>query len=205
MNGNNFDLLTEIKYYFTGGGVTNELIATASGLDSQAFDCAGTPDPHFPFTTDVLATVVSGWQHGGANGCPDTSLVVSGVNQSPADGLQAATNAAAGELSSLRKQVYESIISSGGLSAGTSQATNAQQAALRLDGANELLDGYVSLGLPQALASDDTLQGLVSGTNSDTFAPAGGAFAGTARAGNIPAQVVNLYQAAINDDQPNPL
>ena len=45
-----------------------------------------------------------------------------------------------------------------------------QQAATRLDGANELLDGYISLALPQALASDDTLQGLVSGTNSDTFA-----------------------------------
>ncbi|MBV9417934.1 MAG: hypothetical protein JO363_23320, partial [Solirubrobacterales bacterium] len=45
--------------------------------------------------------------------------------------------------------------------------------------------------------------GLVSGTNADTFAPAGGGYAGTARAGNVPAQVVNLYQAAINDDQPS--
>jgi hypothetical protein len=37
-----------------------------------------------------------------------------------------------------------------GLTAGDSQADNVQQAAIRLDGANELLDGYVSLGLPQA-------------------------------------------------------
>ena len=99
----------------------------------------------------------------------------------------------AGYLSTLRKQLYHSIISSGGLSAGDTQATNAQQAAIRLDGANELLDGYISLGLPQALASDDTLQGLVSCTNSDTFAPASGGLAGTAPASSVPAQVVNLY------------
>jgi hypothetical protein len=100
--------------------------------------------------------------------------------------------------------VYTQIISGGGgLTAGESQATNVQQAATRLDGANELLDGYVSLGLPQALASDDMLQGLVSGTNSDTFAPASGGLAGTARAANVPAQLLNLYEAAINDDPTN--
>ena len=49
------------------------------------------------------------------------------------------------------------------------------------------------------------LRSLVSGANSDAFAPTSGAFAGTALAASVPAQVVNLYQAAINDDQPNPI
>lgn len=55
------------------------------------------------------------------------------------------------------------------------------------------------------MASDDILQALVSGTNSDTFAPASGGLPGTARDQKVPAQVVDLYQAAINDDQPNPI
>ena len=207
-NGNKssdtFDLLTEIKYYFTGGGITNELVATASGTIVGAPDCAGSYDPVYPFTADVLGTVVKGWQQGGSNQCPDASQAVVPVNTSPSDGLQAATNLVASYLSSLRKQLYHSIISSGGLSAGDSQATNAQQAAVRLDGAGELLDGYISLGLPQALSSDDTLESLVAGANSDTFEPTSGGLAGAAPAGNVPAQVVNLYQAAYNDDQPSP-
>jgi hypothetical protein len=200
-DNNTFDLLTEIKYYFTGGGVTNELVATASGTASQVSDCAGTYNPVYPFSPDVLGTVVKGWLQGGSNTCPDLSQVITGVNTSPSDGIQAATNAVAGELSTLRKMVYGDIIGAGGaLTAGDSQATNVEQAATRLDGANELLDGYVSLGLPQALASDDALQGLVSGTNSDTFAPTSGGLAHAAPANDVPAQIVNLYDAAIFDD-----
>jgi hypothetical protein len=51
--------------------------------------------------------------------------------------------------------------------------------------------------------SEGQEEGLVSGTNSDTFAPASGGLAGTARAGNVPAQVLDLYEAAINDDPTN--
>jgi hypothetical protein len=202
---NTFDLQTEIKYYFTGGGLTNELIGTAVGTVSQVPDCAGTYHPETPFSPDVLGTVVMGWLQGGANHCPDVTGALGGTNVSSSSDQQIATNLVAGYLSSLRRQLYHSLISSGGLSAGATQAANAQQAALRLDGANELLDGYVSLGLPQSLASDDALQSLVSGANSDTFAPTSGGLAGTARDTNVPAQVVDLYQAAINDDQPNPI
>ena len=157
-----------------------------------------------PFTPDILATVVGGWMKNGTGNCVDVSGTLGGLNLSPSDAFNAAQSAVEGELSNLRRAVYTQIISGGGgLTAGDSQATNVQQAATRLDGANELLDGYVSLGLPQALASDDVLQGLVSGTNSDTFAPASGGLAGTARAANVPAQVLNLYEAAINDDPTN--
>ncbi|HJS93202.1 MAG TPA: hypothetical protein VJ741_02990 [Solirubrobacteraceae bacterium] len=204
-SNNTFDLETDIKYYFTGGGLTNEPIATAVGTVSQAFDCAGTYHPEHPFSADVLGTVVQGWLQGGANMCPDVTSAFGETNVSTSSDQQVAENLAAGYLSSLRRQLYKSLISSGGLSAGATEAANAQQAALRLDGANELLDGYISLGLPQALASDDTLQGLVSGANSDTFAPTGGGFAGTARDTSVPAQVVDLYQAAMNDDKPNPI
>ena len=203
-NGNNFDLTTEIRYFYTGGAINGEEIAKADSQLSQVPDCAGTPNPMQPFTPDILATVVGGWMKNGTGNCVDVSGTLGGLNLSPSDAFNAAQSAVEGELSNLRRAVYTQIISGGGgLTAGDSQATNVQQAATRLDGANELLDGYVSLGLPQALASDDVLQGLVSGTNSDTFAPASGGLAGTARAANVPAQVLNLYEAAINDDPTN--
>jgi hypothetical protein len=198
-NGNNFDLTTQIKYFFTGGSVTNEEIATAGSTDPDVVDCAGTPNPMKPFTPDILATVVEGWLNGGSNGCPDVSGTLTGTNLSPLDGLQAANGAVAAALAHIRNNVYNDIIGGGsGLTAGDSLQTNVEQAATRLDGANELLDGYVSLGLPQALASDDTLQSLLAGTNSDTFAPTSDGIAGTAPASNVPAQLVNLYEAAIN-------
>ncbi len=163
-NGNNFDLTTEIRYFYTGGGINAEEIAKADSQLSQLTDCAGTPNPMQPFTPDILATVIGGWMKNGTGNCPDVSGTLGGVNLAPADAFNAAQSAVETELSSLRRAVYNQIISGGGgLTAGTSQATNVQQAATRLDGANELLDGYVSLGLPQALASDDSLQGLVSG------------------------------------------
>ena len=203
-NGNDFDLTTQIRYFYTGGNVSNEEIATAGGTDPDVLDCAGTPDPMKPFTPDILATVIDGWTKGTSTNCPDVSTTLAGQNLSPSDGFDAAQSAVESELSNLRKMIYNDIISGGGgLTAGDSQATNVQQAATRLDGANELLDGYVSLGLPQALASDDTLLGLVSGANSDTFAPASGGFAGAGSASAVPAQLVNLYKAAINDDSPS--
>ncbi|HUA71730.1 MAG TPA: hypothetical protein VMA96_11620 [Solirubrobacteraceae bacterium] len=201
VNGNNFDLSTQIKYFWSDNSVVNQQIATANSMLSQVNDCAGTPNSQNPFTPDVLATVVEGWQKGGANNCPDVSSTFALVNAQETSLNTTVTNAVATELETLRKDVYEDIIGGGqGLTAGDSLATNVQQAATRLDGANELLDGYVSLGLPQALASDDTLQGLISGTNADTFAPTSGGLAGAVPASNVPAQLVNFYKAAINDD-----
>ncbi len=203
-DGNSFaNVVAEIQYHWSGQGNTHVEIAKADASVPEVFDCAGTPDPMKEFTPDVLATVVGGWLTG-ANGCADLSGDFALVNVTATTAFNAATTAVENELSSLRRDVYNHIITDGGgLTAGDTQADNVQQAAIRLDGANELLDGYVSLGLPQALASDDTLQGLVSGTNSDTFAPTNGGLAGTVRAPNVPAQIVNLYEAAINDDPTN--
>ncbi|HTU86405.1 MAG TPA: hypothetical protein VMF57_12575 [Solirubrobacteraceae bacterium] len=201
VNGNDFDLTTQIKYFYTGQGVTDQQIATANSMLSQVNDCAGTPNAQNPFTPDVLATVVEGWEKGGANNCPDVSTTFTLVNTGTSSLNSTVTNAVASELETLRNNVYEDIIGGGqGLTAGDSQDTDVEQAATRLDGANELLDGYVSLGLPQALASDDTLQSLISGTNSDTFAPTSGGLGGAVPAATVPAQLVNFYEAAINDD-----
>jgi hypothetical protein len=201
VNGNDFDLSTQIKYFYTGQGATDQQIATANSMLSQVNDCAGTPNSQNPFTPDVLATVVQGWEKGGTNNCPDVSSTFTLVNAQETSLNTTVTDAVASELETLRNDVYEDIIGGGqGLTAGDSLATNVQQAATRLDGAGELLDGYVSLGLPQALASDDTLQGLISGTDSDTFAPTSGGLGGAVPAATVPAQLVNFYEAAINDD-----
>jgi phage shock protein A len=200
VNGNNFDLTTQIKYFYTGQNQPTQQIATANSTLTQVNDCAGTPNAQNPFTPDVLATVVEGWETG-ANNCPDVSTTFNLVNAQETSFNSTVLNAVAGELLSLRRQVYNQLIENGaGLTVGSTQASNVQEAATRLDGANELLDGYVSLGLPQALASDDTLQGLISGTNADTFAPTSGGLAGTVPGSNVPAQLVDFYDAAINDD-----
>ena len=49
------------------------------------------------------------------------------------------------------------------LTLGDGRASNVEAAAERVEGAQALLKGYVTLGLPQALATDDTLRGLVAG------------------------------------------
>jgi hypothetical protein len=49
------------------------------------------------------------------------------------------------------------------------RATDVQAAANRVQGAEALIRGYVALGLPQALASDDNLRGLVAGESGDAL------------------------------------
>ena len=67
----------------------------------------------------------------------------------------------------------------------------------RLGGASALLNGYISLGLPQALASDDLLHSYIAGQNADAFAPTQGNTLNVQPATDVPTQVVNLYKAAI--------
>ena len=95
--------------------------------------------------------------------------------------------------------IYNDILSNGStLTSGTSQATDVQSAAERLGGASAVLDGYVSLGLPQALASDDKLHSLISGVNADAFARTDRNLNlwGVQYADSVPDQVVNFYRAA---------
>src|SRR4029077_12587118 len=93
--------------------------------------------------------------------------------------------------------IYNDILSNGStLTSGTSQATDVQSAAERLGGASAILDGYVSLGLPQALASDDKLHSLIAGANADAFARTDSNLNlwGVQYASSVPDQVVNYYR-----------
>ncbi len=179
---------TEIRYFYTGGGRQRRGDRQGRVRSSRsAFDCAGTPDPTHPFTPDILGDGGRGLDEGQRRQLPRRLGHARRCQPGAGRRVQRGTERRRGRaVEPPPRRLQPDHLGGGGLTAGASQATNVQQAATRLDGANELLDGYVSLGLPQALASDDALQGLVSGTNSDTFAPASGGLAGTARAGNVP-------------------
>jgi hypothetical protein len=205
ITGNNFDLSVAINYYYSSadGKDVRELIGRAAVTDTGAYDCAGQPDPQNPFTPDVPNTVYKGWEGQQAN-CPDLSVLLSQAqNQTqmfPIPGTADAANGVDAELLSLRRGFYNQLLGSGGLTVGKDQNSDVLHAADRLDGADDLLKGYVSLGLPQALASDDTLQSLVSGAYSVTLEPPNGRVPGAVPGSNIPNQVINLYKAELNND-----
>ncbi len=103
-------------------------------------------------------------------------------------------------LAAAQTGIYNDILSNGStLTSGTSQATDVESAAQRLGGASAILDGYVSLGLPQALASDDKLHSLIAGANADAFARTDPTLNlwGVQYASSVPDQVVNYYRAAL--------
>ena len=78
----------------------------------------------------------------------------------------------------------------GSLTSGKgTQATNARAAAERVGGAQTLLNGYVALGLPQAIATDDTLRGLVAGDRRNALARPIGDDGRAEPASNVPDQV----------------
>ncbi|HET6868071.1 MAG TPA: hypothetical protein VFH80_19315 [Solirubrobacteraceae bacterium] len=101
-------------------------------------------------------------------------------------------------LSDLQTGVYKDLISdANGSSPVTDPSLDIAAAAKRLGGANALLDGYISLGLPQALASDDVLHSFVAGQNVDAFAPTQGNPWDVKPATDVAGQIVNFYTAAI--------
>jgi hypothetical protein len=139
-----------------------------------------------------------------ARACPDSvesdfgnSTVKDVFDAHPADAVSG-VNA---KLAELQAGYYKDILSGGGstLTSGTSIDTDVEAAARRLAGANAILNGYISLGLPQSLASDDNLRSLVSGANADAFARTSPSLNpwGVAYASDVPTQLVNFYKAAL--------
>jgi uncharacterized protein YoxC len=102
-------------------------------------------------------------------------------------------------LANLQTEVYQDIISGPNdtLTTGQDPSTDVQAAAQRLAGATALLNGYISLGLPQALAGDDVLHSFVAGQNADAFAPTQGNPWDVQPATDVAGQIVNFYKAAI--------
>jgi Divergent InlB B-repeat domain len=103
-------------------------------------------------------------------------------------------------LGDLQQTLYAGLINGNHLTSGTDPNTDdVHAAAARAAGASALLNGYISLGLPQALASDDTLNGLVNGTGSDPFTTpdaAGCNVKGVVAGGTLEAQLINYLQAS---------
>lgn len=196
------NLYIEIDYnYVSADGSVNEPVGVASG---QVFtsDCSDYgADGAGPLPG--IATVIANWPGVSSpnTSCPDFEDVPFPASTNyPADVQGVVEPAIANVLQELQQAVYNDIISHGStLTTGTSQATDVQQAATRLAGANAVLNGYISLGLPQSLASDDPLHSLVSGANTDAFASTDSTLnpLGVAYAPDVPDQLVNVYKAAL--------
>ncbi len=205
---NTYQLTTTVNYtYVSGDGTIDEQVGQAVATLSTVTNCGDSANS----TIDGVEDVAASWP-GVANrngNCTDISpwLALPG-NQSatlPADVEAYVIGQIDTVHDSLQQGIYNQILSGGStLTSGTSPATDVESAATRLAGANALLGGYISLGLPQALASDDALHSLVAGVKADTFDPASGGLPGTSPANDLPDQVVNLYKAALADITPSP-
>jgi hypothetical protein len=103
-------------------------------------------------------------------------------------------------LAGLQQTIYRGMINGTHLTQGTNpDYDDVEAAADRAAGGNALLNGYISLGLPQALASDDALNALVNGEGSDPFASPdanGCNVPGVVAGGTVEAELVNYLQAA---------
>ncbi len=82
------------------------------------------------------------------------------------------------------------------------RATEVDTAATRVQGADTVLRGYVSLGLPQALATDDGLRGLLSGDDADALLHPRNDARTTAFAAAVPDQLVNLINFQLQNGIP---
>ena len=85
---------------------------------------------------------------------------------------------------------------------GGTPETDVQAAAERVGGADALLRGYVTLGLPQALATDDGLRGLVSGDDADALLHPSFDDKRAAVAPAVPEQLVNLINYQLENGVP---
>ena len=153
-------------------------------------------------SSDAIATVAQGWQaaSGGtdlSNDLAPESGVIPQVNFTTVEGYDDPKTEAI--LTSLQQGIYSDILAGGSsLTSGTSLDTDVAAAAKGLDGASSLLADYVRLGFSQALASDDNLQELINGAESDVFAYPGLNLFGTGQLDGVPAELIHYYQEAQN-------
>jgi hypothetical protein len=168
-------------------------------------DC--TPDGTSNQTLEGLDNDIANWP-GVSNpkaGCLDMSTVMADPrNESSAypAGLPGVIEPAiTSELTRLQTGIYNDITRSdskltSGMSGG--QDDDVYAAAQRLGGATALLNGYVALGLPQSLSTDDALHSLIYGAGEDAFAPLDpNAIPWHVEfASDVPTQVLNFYKAA---------
>ena len=201
-----------IGFSYQGPAGTNidvgvgDIDANASGNDC-AFNPQASNGTVEGEKADAIASVLERWP--GVTtvtqlpSCPDVydeTLQPSSLltNPLPSDVSGYLTAAVTARLTQLGQGADETILNNGStLSSGTGDATNVAAAAERTAGADALLDGYIRLGLSQALSSDDTLQGLVNGAAADPLTQPQW---NTPFAPDIVHQVIDLYQAADQND-----
>jgi hypothetical protein len=156
-------------------GIHDTLATVFQGMPNVR-SCSASSDT----TVAGTQTALSGWMRDQGGCGPDMSVQVASdvpaaVYDATSSGRFAAASADATPLvdkalGALQQGVYQDILGDGStLTSGGGQATDVRTAATRFAGAGGVLDGYISLGLPQALASDDNLRSLVSGVGSDPF------------------------------------
>jgi hypothetical protein len=201
-------LSMEVSYnYVSGDGTLNETVGIAQG-SIDVPDCTGTaqnsPLGETQGLDDLLGinAVIDDWPGVSApNGnCVDMSLVLGDSSNEhpfyPSDVSAAVEPAVNTVLGGLQRGVYNDM-----LSALQTNDGGVRDAAERWGGASALLNGYVSLGLPQSLATDDTLRGLIDGTGANPFTPSnisGTPLLQVAPAPEGTALLQNVYKAALN-------
>jgi hypothetical protein len=185
-------------FYYTGGAYQDQPVGQID-VTGQANFCEGNHDQQF---LDGVVAVGAGCNNALILALLEGAVQV-GIAQSyvPSDLLQYATGKTLVAIGDLQQTIYGALINGSHLIPGTTQdgSDDVHAAADRAAGAGALLNGYVSLGLPQALASDDVLSGLVNGTGSDPFTTpdaAGCNVRGVVAGGTLEAEVINYLQAA---------
>jgi List-Bact-rpt repeat protein len=187
-----------VFFYYTGGGYNYQPVGEID-VYGQANFCRGIQGNQW----------VEGVQAVG-DGCNNNLILAllegavqvgSTQTYAPAGLVQAATGDTLVAIGNLQQTIYAGLINGNHLAVGTTQdgGDNVHAAAGRAAGAGALLNGYISLGLPQALASDDTLNGLVNGAGSDPFTTPdanGCNVRGVVAGGTLEAEVINYLQAA---------
>ncbi|HET6869427.1 MAG TPA: hypothetical protein VFH80_26185 [Solirubrobacteraceae bacterium] len=187
-----------VFFYYTGGGFNRQPVGEID-VFGQTSLCRG--DEGNPWVEGV---------HAVGDGCNNNLIlallegaVQVGSTQTYASAglIQSATGDTLVAIGDLQQTIYAGLINGNHLFPGTTSggSDDVHAAAARAAGASALLNGYISLGLPQALASDDTLSGLVNGTGSDPFTTIdanGCNVKGVVAGGTLEAQVINYLQAA---------
>ncbi len=190
-------LVMSLYYYYTGGPYYNQPVGQID-VTGQANFCHGNNGQQF---NDGVEAVGGGCNNADIRALLEGAVEV-GIAQQyvPSDLVAYARGQATVAIGNLQQVIYANLVNGNHLTQGTNpNSDDVEAAAQRAAGASALLNGYISLGLPQSLASDDTLNGLVNGVGSDPFATPdanGCNVRGAAAGGTLEAELINYLQAA---------
>ncbi|HEY6891027.1 MAG TPA: hypothetical protein VI300_24705, partial [Solirubrobacter sp.] len=191
-------LFARLSFTLTGAGPDIRL--GSLDWETSAADCAGNAEQ----------SVAMGWT--GVNGCPylPDGFNFRAIHGDPqgqyidtsgfARGVAAVEPLINTELDRLRDIVLSKLVTSDStLTPTLDRDSNVDAAAQRLGGARALLRAYVALGLPQALATDDTLRGLIAGDASNPLLHPYGDARTAVPADDVPGQVAHLLTVLRHD------